>query len=113
MEDFRPGQLVRSLAGRDKGEHYLVIKVLGPRQVLLANGRSRTLGRPKKKNITHLQRYGRRVDIQELRHAQKLTDSHVVRFLKELAPLEDVLKQEVCATDDQKEGCCGGRRNGY
>ncbi len=95
MEEFRPGQLVRSLAGRDKGEHYLVIKVLGPRQVLLANGRSRTLNRLKKKNIIHLQRYARRADLEELLHAQKLTDSHVIRFLKELARLEDVLKQEV------------------
>jgi large subunit ribosomal protein L14e len=95
MDNFRPGQLVRSLAGRDKGEHYLVIKVLDPRQVLLANGRNRTLSRPKKKNIAHLQRYGRRAEIEELLYAQKLTDSHVIRFIKELAPLEDVLKQEV------------------
>jgi large subunit ribosomal protein L14e len=95
VEQFRPGQLVRSLVGRDKGEHYLVIQVLGPRQVLLANGRSRTLNRLKKKNIAHLQRYSRRAEIEELLHAHKLTDSHVIRFLKELAPLEDALKQEV------------------
>ena len=95
VDELRPGQLVRSLAGRDKGEHYLVIEVLTPRQVLLANGRSRTLNRLKKKNIAHLQRYGRRADIEELLNARKLTDSQVIRFLKELAPLEDVSRQEV------------------
>jgi len=95
VEDFRPGQLVRSLAGRDKDEHYLVIKLLSPRQVLLANGRSRKLGRPKKKNIAHLQRYSRRADIEELMNAQKLTDNQVIRFIKELAPREDVSRQEV------------------
>ena len=49
MEDLKPGQLVRSRAGRDKGKHYLVIEVISPREVLLVNGRSRPLSRPKKK----------------------------------------------------------------
>ncbi|HOL17915.1 MAG TPA: KOW domain-containing RNA-binding protein [Bacillota bacterium] len=95
MDEYKPGQLVRSLAGRDKGEHYLVIEVLGPRYVLLANGRSRPLSRLKKKNIAHLQRYNRRADILDLLNAQKLTDSQVVRLIKELAPRDDVSRQEV------------------
>jgi len=37
MGEFKPGQLVRSTAGRDRGEHYLVIAVLDSRQVLVAN----------------------------------------------------------------------------
>ena len=32
MEDLKPGQLVRSRAGRDKGKHYLVIEVISPRE---------------------------------------------------------------------------------
>jgi len=95
VEEYISGQLVRSLAGRDKGELYLVIKVLGPRQVLLANGRDRTLKRLKKKNIAHLQRYHRRAEIDDLVQAQKLTDGQVIRFIKELAPKEDAWKQEV------------------
>ena len=43
MEELRPGQLVRSRAGRDKGRHYLVIKALSPREVLLTDGRKRPL----------------------------------------------------------------------
>ena len=89
MEDLRLGQLVRSKAGRDKGKHYLVIKVISPREVLLANGRSRSLDRPKKKNVFHLQRYTRWAEIDELVRNQKLTDSQVIKYLDELAPVEE------------------------
>ncbi len=90
MEQLKPGQLVRSLAGRDKGEHYLVLKDIDQRFVQLVNGATRPLGRPKRKNKIHVQRYQRRVNFAELIDAQKLTDSHIIRYLKELAPGEDV-----------------------
>ncbi|HHW73949.1 MAG TPA: RNA-binding protein [Firmicutes bacterium] len=89
MEELRPGQLVRSRAGRDKGRHYLVIKALSPREVLLTDGRKRPLSRPKKKNVIHLQPYSRRVEIEETIRAQKLTDSQVIKYLCELAPQEE------------------------
>ena len=60
MGKLEPGQLVRSKAGRDKGKHYLVLKVEGPNRVLLVDGRRRPLNRPKGKNIGHLQPYNRR-----------------------------------------------------
>lgn len=50
------GQLVKSLAGRDKGRHYLIIGFEGGR-ALVADGRSRPVNRPKKKNPKHLQPY--------------------------------------------------------
>ncbi|NLY37689.1 MAG: RNA-binding protein [Firmicutes bacterium] len=90
MEELKPGQLVQSKAGRDKGSYYLVIKAAEPGRVLLADGRRRTLNRLKKKNIAHLQRIERRVEIEELIQAGKLTDSDVIKFLKELVPREDV-----------------------
>lgn len=54
--DVEPGQLVKSLVGRDKGKHYLVIGFEDGR-VLLADGRSRSISKPKKKNPKHLQAY--------------------------------------------------------
>lgn len=90
MGDLRPGQLVRSLAGRDKGEHYLVIEVLDSRQVLVANGRNRPLSRPKKKNTAHLQYYDRGIDIEALAKSQKVTDSQIAWHIKELTPRVDV-----------------------
>ena len=89
MEMLRPGQLVRSKAGRDRGRHYLVIKVIGPREVLLSDGRKRPLARPKKKNVAHLQPYLRFAEIEELVGSQKLTDSQVIKYLCELAPQEE------------------------
>ena len=89
VEELRPGQIVRSKAGRDKGRRYLVIKVLSPREVLLSDGRRRPLARPKRKNIAHLQAYSKRVEIEELISSQKLTDSQVIKYLCELAPQDE------------------------
>jgi len=54
--ELKIGQVVKSRAGRDKGKHYLVVGLEG-NWVLLANGRCRLLGKPKKKNPKHLQPY--------------------------------------------------------
>ena len=86
MEDLKPGQLVRSKAGRDRGEHYLVLEVIGTRRVLLVNGRSRSLECPKQKNITHLQPYDRWVDLEALRSAGRLIDSAIIAAIRELLP---------------------------
>lgn len=51
---FEPGQLVRSIAGRDHGMYYLVFKAKG-REVLLVDGRRRLPENAKAKNICHVQ----------------------------------------------------------
>lgn len=84
VDDVRPGQLVRSTAGRDKGEHYLVLKKLDEKSVLLVNGKNRTIERPKKKNLLHLQKY--RVfslDFIEKLLTGTIRDSSVIHYLKE------------------------------
>lgn len=48
-----PGDVVRSIAGRDR-KHLYVVVALAPNRALLADGRSRTLARPKAKNPLHL-----------------------------------------------------------
>ncbi len=52
--DYRPGMLVRSKAGHDKGCIYAVISVKNE-YVYLADGGLRPLSRMKKKNVRHLQ----------------------------------------------------------
>ena len=74
VDELKPGQLVRSTAGRDAGKHYLVLKHLDQSRVLLVNGRSRPLSSPKKKNPFHLQSYDRRADIEQKLLAGELTD---------------------------------------
>ena len=51
------GELVRSLAGHDKSEIYIIIETDGA-YVYLADGRIRTLDRPKKKKIKHVEPLG-------------------------------------------------------
>lgn len=48
------GQVVRSAAGRDLGTCYLVIRILDPRNVTVADGEGRSILNPKKKNVRHL-----------------------------------------------------------
>ena len=50
------GAVVIASAGKEKGGLYAVTQVLDSRFVLIADGRRRTLNRPKKKNIAHLMR---------------------------------------------------------
>ncbi len=54
--DFQTGQLVLSLAGRDAGRHFLVLKLDGQR-VVVADGELRKVARPKCKNRRHLYPY--------------------------------------------------------
>ncbi len=94
MRELTPGQLVRSKAGRDKGKHYLVLKVVDQTRVLLVNGGDRPLKHPKKKNVAHLQPYHKRVDFSGRLALGKLTDGQIVRYLYELAPREETSQQE-------------------
>ena len=52
-----PGQIVKSKAGHDKGDVFVVIKVLDCDYVLVADGNRRKTDNPKKKKVKHLQRY--------------------------------------------------------
>ncbi|MEC9488715.1 MAG: KOW domain-containing RNA-binding protein, partial [Halanaerobium sp.] len=49
-----PGQLVTSLAGRDRGRHLLIVEVIDDKFVLVADGSLRPIEKPKKKNARHL-----------------------------------------------------------
>lgn len=51
---IRLGQVVESIAGRDRGKHYLVLRTVDERFCLVVNGRDRKLAKPKSKNRRHL-----------------------------------------------------------
>jgi len=48
------GQMVKARAGRDIGRNYVIVGKIGSSGILVADGRSRRLIRPKKKNIRHV-----------------------------------------------------------
>lgn len=51
------GQLVKSKQGRDKGELFFVVGILDNHHVMLANGSTRKINKPKKKKNKHLMVY--------------------------------------------------------
>jgi ribosomal protein L14E/L6E/L27E len=51
---IQAGRAVVSTQGHDKGRAFVVVKVLDERYVLLSDGDTRKLERPKKKQLKHL-----------------------------------------------------------
>ncbi|MDF2474412.1 MAG: hypothetical protein K0R21_2194 [Anaerocolumna sp.] len=54
MFEYKFGGIVTAKAGHDKGEYYVIIKSDGE-YVYLADGIYKTIEKPKKKNIKHVQ----------------------------------------------------------
>ncbi|MCL6450381.1 MAG: KOW domain-containing RNA-binding protein [Acetobacteraceae bacterium] len=53
--EVRVGQVVKSLAGRDRDRYFLVLSVVDERHVLVTDGDLRRVDRPKRKNVRHLE----------------------------------------------------------
>ena len=49
------GRLAVSRSGRDAGSVYVVVGVESPTVVFVADGRTRLIARPKRKNVKHLE----------------------------------------------------------
>ena len=65
--EFKNGQIVCSTQGRDKGEYYIVL-TSGLNCCYVADGKYKTIKKPKRKNIAHIK--GTSVVVTEI--AQKL-----------------------------------------
>ncbi|WP_082023793.1 RNA-binding protein [Clostridium polynesiense] len=85
------GRLVVSIAGRDTREPYIVIDNVGIDYLLLANGCTKTIEKPKKKKLKHLNLTN--VVSEEIKKAifqrNKNTDIMIRKFLK----LEGIVKE--------------------
>lgn len=57
--DIAVGQVVKSKAGRDAGNVFLVFDILDDKHVLIVDGDKRPLEKPKKKKIKHLMVYNK------------------------------------------------------
>ena len=57
------GQLVRSIAGHDIGEFFLVYQIIDDNFVLIVNGKTRKLEKPKLKKIKHLSKMNKKSDV--------------------------------------------------
>lgn len=83
---IRPGAVVRSLAGRDHGTCYVVLRQVDQRRVAATNGRQRPVDRPKVKNRRHLEVLGW-VDADlalRLERGDRVTDNEIMKALESL-----------------------------
>ncbi len=78
------GSIVRSIAGRDKGDLFIVISREGD-YAYLANGELRKVDRPKKKKLKHLQGSNAVSEFiqNKLQMTGKVTNSEVRKALSE------------------------------
>lgn len=103
--DMESGQVVKSLAGRDKGTLYLILGFEGNR-ALLANGRNQTVQRPKKKNLKHLQPYRCVVpEIKERIRQGNLSDNLVRDALNMIISAERGQNHPCCLRTSSSKGC--------
>lgn len=76
--EIQQGQVVRSLAGRDKDRYFLVLKVVDQTYLLLVDGKLRKLAKPKKKKVQHVQILKQDLDLDQ----EGLNDSKIRKALK-------------------------------
>ena len=83
MERFELGSLMKSKAGHDKGEIFVIIKV-EKEYVYLVDGKYRTLANPKKKNKKHVQPilFIEKNLYDKLKTNQKIIDEDIKRAIK-------------------------------
>ncbi len=104
--DMESGQVVKSLAGRDKGKLYLIIGFVEGDRVFLADGRCRTVNNPKKKNLKHLQPYRCVIpEIKERIRQGNLNDNMVRNILNNLLSAENAQDYPRCLRISSSDGC--------
>lgn len=91
MKEFETGMLAVSKAGHDKGRLYVVLKA-DPQFVYLADGKNRSVDRPKKKKRKHIQinYYIPGILKQTLEAKQKLEDEQIKKAIKEYKNQQEV-----------------------
>jgi len=80
------GSVVLAKAGRDKGKAFIVVGFLSEEYVLLADGSSRTIDKPKKKKIRHLDPKPQKAkEIQEMMESGlRVLDADIRKSLRSL-----------------------------
>ncbi len=86
MLEAKIGQLVKSKAGRDKGQYMIVLDIIDANHVALVDGYCRKIGNPKKKKLKHLQLTTRIANdfVAVLQSGKEPTDENVQNALNSL-----------------------------
>ncbi len=102
-----PGRVVLVTQGHDAGSICAVLQVIDEKSVLLVDGKTRTLQKPKRKNILHLRAYPLTVPVSgKGGSGGDITDSDI---RKQLKTVWDAYQEETqgafSAATQQKEEC--------
>lgn len=81
LPSLEPGDVVRSLKGRDRGNVSLVWGVLTEQRVALVDGEMHPLARPKPKNRRHLVRLGHHKELASRMATARISDSDLRQSL--------------------------------
>ncbi|WP_054251595.1 KOW domain-containing RNA-binding protein [Neofamilia massiliensis] len=93
---LKVGQVVSSKNGRDAFKVFVIVEILDDKYVLIADGKRRTLEKPKKKKVNHLNIYKKVFEEIKSKACGKyqLNDAYIRRILKPFEEIE-LEKQEV------------------
>ena len=80
------GRVVLAKAGRDKGKTFIVVGQLDHEYVLIANGTNRSVDKPKKKKLKHIELKPNYLDNirEKLLKGQKVLDAEIRKSLESL-----------------------------
>ena len=83
MAEYKAGRLVKSLAGHDRGRLFIILKEEAE-YVYLADGKTRTVTKPKRKKKKHVQisRTGDEVIMEALTGGGAVTDEQIRYFIR-------------------------------
>ncbi len=65
MMQLQAGMVVRAIAGKEKNGFYVIVR-MDKDAVYLADGRHRTLEKPKRKNVKHIQATDNVMDLENM-----------------------------------------------
>jgi len=84
IKTIEPGRVVYSVAGHDKDRYYIILGCPNKTHCLVADGRTHTVDKPKRKNIKHLNTCDKVFsEISEKLATKRLNDSRVSCLLSE------------------------------
>ena len=91
------GRVVRALAGREKGNLFIITGIISDEYVLIADGEKRKLSAPKKKKIKHLDFKPEVMEgiANKILEGRKVFDAEVKSALYALKQLEEQTKGDL------------------
>lgn len=97
INDLLLGQVVCSRAGRDKGRFMVVVENLDNKYVLISDGTTHKIDKPKKKKVKHLAKTNHIVSSikTKLETGQKIKNAEIRKNLNKLGYNTQIGKREV------------------